>query len=113
MGHCYKHRHISESVCPDCKIDRLKGELEEARQSIAKQAEAKDKACVALQHQLSEARAELEDLKFAYKAARDDANEARQQVANEFIEMMGGWPISNTALITCRDAIRRHFGLEG
>jgi len=105
------------------EIDRLKGELEEAntiandnydiilslRSSVEK-----------FESQLSEARAEIERISLENRQMLQGMKwdnqlkaEARQQAAREIIEMMGGWSLQNSTLITCRGIVARHFGLEG
>ena len=49
-------------ICRDCQIDRLKRELEKAKESLAKQIDSKDKCCKALQVQLCETKKEIQGL---------------------------------------------------
>lgn len=71
-----------------------------------------------LKQQLSEARAENSSLWVRVESGEAAAYEqgkaeARQQVAMEIIEMMGGWPLTNQTLNQCRESIKLHYGLEG
>lgn len=92
MGHCYKHRHISESACPGCKIDRLKRELEEARADVERW------------------RKFFPNHAAAYEQGKA---EARQQAAREIIE----WTLTDNSLPqyanqSVREFVEAKFGFK-
>ena len=62
--------------------------------------------------QLAERDAEIEEMKFAYKVARDEAAEARKQAAQEIYNSLQKcfWAVD---FETVRANLKHKFGLEG
>lgn len=82
-----KHNYPDQNCCPRCEIDRLTAQLAEAKTSIAKQVEAKDKACAALMNQLAEAKASAEAWQENCRLTEDELEKERNKHADTIAKL--------------------------
>ena len=113
----YSVNHIIDVICPWCEIDRLKGELEEARREVDYQVqdnlttkEALKRQLDASQALLAEARAEVESI--GYKPLAAIKEEVRQEAARTILDMLSSCEYHEDVAFIEAEIIRL-FKLEG